>query len=56
MDRYCSYGCNVGTTYAVTPGFKEQNQASYMCVQEVHTYNNRKEQYQKQCYIVKTYL
>jgi hypothetical protein len=27
----------------VTPSFKEQNQASYMCTQEVHTYNNRKE-------------
>ena len=27
----------------VTPGFKEQNQASHMCVQEVHTYNDRKE-------------
>jgi len=25
----------------VTPGFKEQNQASHMCAQEVHTYNNR---------------
>jgi len=25
----------------VTLGFKEQNQASHMCVQEVHTYNNR---------------
>jgi len=24
----------------VTPGFKEQNQASHMCAQEVHTYNN----------------
>jgi len=25
----------------VTPGFKVQNQASQMCAQEVHTYNNR---------------
>jgi len=42
--------------FFVTHGFKEQNQAIYMCVQEVHTYNNRKEQYQKQCYITKTYV
>ena len=25
----------------VTPGFKEQNQTSHMCAQEVHIYNNR---------------
>jgi len=25
----------------VTPDFKEQNQASHMCAQEVHTYNNK---------------
>jgi hypothetical protein len=34
-------GGGYGGSRLVTPGFKEQNQASYMCAQKVHTYNNR---------------
>jgi hypothetical protein len=36
---------------AVTLGFKELNQVSHMCAQEVHTYVRMKK-YQKQCYYI----
>jgi hypothetical protein len=39
----------------VTPGFKELNQISHMCVQEVHTYVKIKK-YQKQCYLFNVYI
>jgi hypothetical protein len=39
----------------VTPSFKELNQASHMCAQEVHTYVRMKK-YQKQCYLFNVHI
>jgi hypothetical protein len=39
----------------VTPSFKELNQASHMCAQEVHTYVRIKK-YQKQCYLFNVHI
>jgi hypothetical protein len=39
----------------VTPGFKELNQVSHMCAQEVHTYVRMKK-YQKQCYLFNIHI
>jgi hypothetical protein len=41
--------------FCVTPGFKELNQVSHICAQEVHTYVKMKK-YQKQCYLFNIHI
>jgi hypothetical protein len=45
----------LGLAGSVTPGFKELNQVSHMCAQEVHTYVRIKK-YQKQYYLFNVHI
>jgi hypothetical protein len=52
--------CNLGASVSVmpkvvTPDFKELNQVSHVCAQEVHTYIRIKK-YQKQCYLLHVHI